>query len=373
MSNPHLVLFFTEGVSLETWADVGNLAREVALYQRLADRGLRVTFVTYGDHSDLEIASTLPGIEVRCNAFGLPESLYRRGLPLIHAATFLKADVIKSNQLRGSDLALRAAKLWRKPMLARFGFSHVEFERLKNGEGSPQHLSAQRLEAAVLPEASAIEVTTEAMRDEVVGRFPGLAPRTQVIPNYVDEAVFYPATDVATEWDVIFIGRLEKQKNLPSLLEALAGQGLKTAIVGEGSLAEELKGQAKTLDLDIDWLGNRPNTELAGLMHRAKVFVLPSHFEGHPKTLIEAMVSGACVVGTDVAGTGAVIDHERSGLLCTTDAQSIRAALQRALVDEGLRKRLSQTAAETARARFGLTTVADQEYQLIQRLAAKGG
>jgi hypothetical protein len=60
----HLVLFFTRGVSLQTWDRVGMFDREVAIYRRLHDRGVQVSFITYGNRLDLNYADRIPGIRI---------------------------------------------------------------------------------------------------------------------------------------------------------------------------------------------------------------------------------------------------------------------------------------------------------------------
>ena len=62
-----LALFFTRGVSLKTWEDNGSLHREVAVYQRLHQQGIKAIFVTYGGQRDLEISRNLHGVKVLCN------------------------------------------------------------------------------------------------------------------------------------------------------------------------------------------------------------------------------------------------------------------------------------------------------------------
>ena len=47
-----LVLFFTHGVSLRTWGEVGMFEREVAIYRRPQKHGVELSFVTYGDEGD---------------------------------------------------------------------------------------------------------------------------------------------------------------------------------------------------------------------------------------------------------------------------------------------------------------------------------
>ncbi len=55
MTDLRLILFFTRGVSLRNWDKWGTFDREVALYQRLQERGVQVSFVTYGDSKDLRL------------------------------------------------------------------------------------------------------------------------------------------------------------------------------------------------------------------------------------------------------------------------------------------------------------------------------
>ena len=51
-----VAIFFSNGVSLDTWRITGLLAREVKLYNELAEKyGIEFTFITYGDESDCNI------------------------------------------------------------------------------------------------------------------------------------------------------------------------------------------------------------------------------------------------------------------------------------------------------------------------------
>src|SRR5689334_10635214 len=61
-TKPHLCVFFTKDVSLRTWDNNGTLDREVAIYRWLQDKGVKISFVTYGDKTDLAYADRLPGI-----------------------------------------------------------------------------------------------------------------------------------------------------------------------------------------------------------------------------------------------------------------------------------------------------------------------
>ena len=56
LSDINLTLFFTGGVGLKTWAEVGNLDREVAIYKRLTGHLRPVNFITYGGKDDGQYA-----------------------------------------------------------------------------------------------------------------------------------------------------------------------------------------------------------------------------------------------------------------------------------------------------------------------------
>jgi len=54
---------------------------------------VQVSFVTYGDGSDLRYADRIPGIRILCNRWGLPPRRYERWLPLLHGWHLWRADV----------------------------------------------------------------------------------------------------------------------------------------------------------------------------------------------------------------------------------------------------------------------------------------
>ncbi|TNJ37583.1 glycosyltransferase family 4 protein [Chlorobaculum thiosulfatiphilum] len=363
----HLVLFFTHDTSLRAWERSGMLEREVALYRKYVEKGVRVSFITYGRRDKQRYSEKLRGIEILCNEFRLPLGLYTRLIPLLHGKVLRQSSVIKSNQTPGALTALAAARRFNKPMLARCGYMHSEFIANQHGADSPQARQALGDELKLFGEADAIEVTTPMMRDSIAERIPGSTAKITVTPNYVDTETFSPRA-AEKEIDLLFIGRLNPQKNLESLLEALRGLELKTLIIGSGPLENELKEKARALDLDIDWKGNLPNTELPGYLNRSKIFILPSHYEGHPKTLIEAMAAGAAVIGANAPGIREVIAHDKNGWLCETSPDSIRAAITALTGSEQLRTQLGANARAFALAHYSLDIIAERELALLETL-----
>ena len=73
-------------------------------------------------------------------------------------------------------------------------------------------------------------------------------------------------------------------------------------------------------------------------LNRASAFILPSKYEGHPKSLIEAMSCGLPCIGSNVVGIKEDIRHKETGYLCNTDYQSIAEAIDIVLSDESLQR-----------------------------------
>jgi len=363
----HLTLFFTNNTSLKNWDRVGMLDREVAIYRKYMEKGVKVSFVTYGHKDRMLYTRRLDGIEILCNERRLPNSLYTKLIPLLHASALRKTDIIKSNQTPGALTALAAARFHKKPMLARCGYMHSEFIERERGEHSKQAIEALNYESKLFSAADGIEVTTPMMQESIEKRISGTNGKVTVIPNYVNTELFAPSSSVK-DIDILFIGRLNPQKNLQTLLKALQGLKLKIAIIGKGPLEDELKSQAQGLELDIEWPGNIPNPDLPNWLNRSKIFVLPSHYEGHPKTLIEAMATGLPVIGGDAPGIREIISHLKTGWLCPTDTGGIREAVEELMASEALRQHLSNNARGFAIDKYSLGTIAEQELNLLDKL-----
>lgn len=368
----HLTLFFTHRASLKTWDSVGMFDREVAIYRKYIEKGVKVSFITYGHKDHQLFAGRIPDIKILCNEHKLPANLYTRLIPLLHAKTLRQTDIIKSNQTPGALTALQTAKIFRKPMLARCGYMHSEFMTKEHGDGAPRTGQALNDERVLFSRADAIEVTTLMMKESILQRVSGTADKISVIPNYVDTDMFTPG-NTQKDIDLLFIGRLTPQKNLFALLEALQGLALKTVIIGKGGKEDELRAKSRELDLNIEWQGNIANNELPLWLNRSKLFILPSLYEGHPKTLIEAMAAGLPVIGADSPGIREIIDHQQNGWLCGTDANTIRKAITGLSASTPLCDHLGRNARAFALSHYSLDNIAEQELALLHSIIERHG
>jgi glycosyltransferase involved in cell wall biosynthesis/2-polyprenyl-3-methyl-5-hydroxy-6-metoxy-1,4-benzoquinol methylase len=364
----HLGVFFTRGMSIAAWDQTGMLEREMTLYRRLADRGVKVTLITYGGPEDMQYASRFPGIGICANGSGLPAEEYERTIEQVHGPVLQDIDVFKTNQTNGADVALRVARRFDRPLIARCGYLWSAFTAMEHGADSPAARHARAIEEVVFSEADRIVVTTPAMAADVVARLPHVAPRIMVTPNYVDTDHFSPATGHQKRWDLLFVGRLTGQKNLPLLLDAVETLPVRLGVIGQGPLEAELRAHPASCAGKVEWLGRVPTERLPACFHHSRAFVLPSRFEGHPKALLEAMAMGMPVIGTAVPGIVEVITHERSGLLCSQTVEALRAAIIRILGDEIFARRLGEAAREAILNTCSIDRIVDREMMMLEEI-----
>ena len=136
---------------------------------------------------------------------------------------------------------------------------------------------------------------------------------------------------------VLGAGRLRDYKGFMTLLEAFAHvrseRAVRLMILGEGPQREALQARAVALGVDGDVAFPGFVANPFAYMRRASVYVLSSHFEGLPGTLIQAMACGCPVVATDCrSGPAEILENGRFGdLVGVRDALAMARAIERAL------------------------------------------
>jgi glycosyltransferase involved in cell wall biosynthesis len=363
-------LFFTKHTSLTDWDKGGMFEREVALYRRLAERGVQVRFVTYGGAADLVYQKKLAGIDIVCNRWNLPSRVYLSYLTHLAPMFWSAGTIFKSNQLKGAEVGLKAAKRFRRKFIVRCGYLHALTVGRQYGMDSLQAQEAHQLEQRIFREAHRIVVTTLEMKSYVTQYYELPSEKTRVIPNYVETGRFDQLPNISREpRQVFFVGRLEVEKNLLTLFDALTGLDVELCLAGVGKQMDILLNKAKANHLNVRFLGRVANEDLPQLLNQASVFILPSHYEGHPKALLEAMACGLPVIGTDVPGIREIIKHGENGWLCGTDAMQIRQALETVLGDRTLQKRLGENARQTVVDQFSLDRIVEMELNLLEEMS----
>ncbi len=178
---------------------------------------------------------------------------------------------------------------------------------------------------------------------------------------------------------MVFVGRDSKQKNLPALLEAAAPESWRVLLIGTGEAdtsANAAQGQwGREIEggrARVQRVGQVPHAALPAVLRRGRVYVMASWYEGHPKSLIEAMACGMAVVASDRPGVAEVVQHGVTGLLCEPTPTALRAAIARLLGDPALRERLGRAARVAAVERYSLERIVTLETAVLEEAIGHG-
>jgi glycosyltransferase involved in cell wall biosynthesis len=204
--------------------------------------------------------------------------------------------------------------------------------------------------------------------------------RIRVIHNPVDIAQIQslaraPAPDAPERPFIVTVGRLEHQKGHDLLIKAFADSGaareLDLVILGRGSREEALRRQAAEMGVgdQVRFPGFTANPW--AWISKARLFVLPSRWEGFPSVLIEAMACGAPALVTSCDfGPAEMVEHGVSGwVVPPEDAPAFAGAMSHLLSNPDLASSLAAAARNRA-ARYDLEGMVEAYNTLFFEQAA---
>jgi glycosyltransferase involved in cell wall biosynthesis len=210
--------------------------------------------------------------------------------------------------------------------------------------------------------AHGVVVNSEALRQHLSQDHGFAESRIEVCRNGLDIDVFSNTGRTPlkeTEGASLVVGTacvLRPEKNLGQLLEAFARvrglkPGIRLLIVGSGEERERLGATANALGLGSDCIFLPSSTKVQEVLRAIDIFVHPSLTEGLPNGVMEAMACGCAVLANRVGGCPELIVDQQTGLLAEPgDIESLTRQLTLAMMDEGLRARIAQNAAEHMKA-----------------------
>jgi glycosyltransferase involved in cell wall biosynthesis len=177
-----------------------------------------------------------------------------------------------------------------------------------------------------------------------------------VIGNAVNEKEFVPICNVMpSEKYVLYTGVLRARKGLFDMLECAEHvcevyPDVKLIVCGTGPFSRNLRERVriKKLEKHVMLLGYVKRNKLVELYQNATVHVVPSHYEGMPTVLLEAMSCGLPVVATDVGGSSEVISNGVNGFLVPPRSpKEMAEVVLRLLANNDLRAKIGGNARKT--------------------------
>lgn len=137
----------------------------------------------------------------------------------------------------------------------------------------------------------------------------------------------------------------------PQILEKYPDAQL--LLIGDGPEKEGLEHRAEVLDCADSVIFAGERDDVPDLLDAMDIFVFPSHYEGLPGALMEAMIAGLPIVATPVDGNAELIEDEVTGLFIPVhDGQALADCLMTLLSNPERRRRLSTAANEYATEMF---------------------
>lgn len=225
----------------------------------------------------------------------------------------------------------------------------------------------------MLNRAANVIVLSASWQDQIQRIAPDA--RTLVIHNFVPlppKAALAAATHSNPPAVLLFLGRLTREKGAFDLVQAAAQLSFDfRLILGGGDAPAHLVSLVNSLGIKdkILFPGWISGNDKERVLSAATIFVLPSHFEGVPVAILEAMAWGVPIVATRVGGIPEVVGAEEGILVPAGDIDELAVALNELLANPTTRAAMGKA----ARLRVATNYSRDAVIPLIDQLWSSYG
>ncbi len=311
----------------------------ITLMRRLPDDGVEATLACIenyisGDQSllDRALESNLQALEISCKS----RMDFRTISNLVQVCKSNQIDIIHSHDYKSHFYGGIAARL--------AGCRQVATLHGKTF-GDVKNRAYELVENLLLRMVSHITVVSEQLYADISKT--SLGKKLSLVANGVDEQSFNPDVEGFSKqyWGFdpscfVFgiIARLSEEKGHRVLLEAFSklhdrNENIGLLLVGDGPLKDDLINLINDLGLanKIKFGGSR--TEVEQILNDLDCYVSPSHTEGMPMSILEAMASALPIVATDVGAVGHLLRDEYGKLVSPGDVNGLAEQMQ-AILDE---------------------------------------
>ncbi len=349
---------------------VVGMCSDGPLLERVRARGFRVETVPFA-------RSVSPGAQLRAYRALVP-ILRREGFDMLHAHTPVASVVAR--------LAAWRTGVPRRVYTAHGFYFHDRMPPLKRAVFTGVEWLAGRLTHTLLTVSAEDAETARRLHlcrgtiaavgngaDPERFRPPGDRPEEAAAARRGARAGFAALDPAPDKPLIVAVGRLVAEKGYLELIEAMRSVDAVLWIVGErlvsdhaGDVAAALAAAQEDplLSTRIRLLGYRE--DVPELLRAADIFVLPSHREGLPMSIIEAMLSGLPVVATDIRGSREqVVPGETGEIVPVGDPAALAAALNRLAADPPLRQAYGAAARRRGLAFYDEAKVLDRQIEML--------
>ena len=218
-----------------------------------------------------------------------------------------------------------------------------------------------------------ITAVSDFLRTETINTFGCADCDVEVIPNFMDEAVFNRAAhDPALREQfghgkkvLMHLSNFRPVKRVRDIVRTFAAVHAQLpavlVMIGDGPDRPDAEEEARLLGVETDVIFLGKLDAVAPLLAVADLFLLTTDKESFGLSALEALASGTPVIGARVGGLPEVVRDGETGVLCAVgDTAAMAAAALGILRDPARWQRMSQAAAADARARFSMGAIVAQ-------------
>ena len=323
---------------------------------------------------------SIPFVHAYLNIFGyslavnkkLKQFIEERGIEIVEAPEYAAE-------------AFFFSRTKRVPLVIRLHTPHIVIQELSGTKPGTYSRIIRWMEKETVTHAHVITSPSRRLA-ELCQHEMGFKQPFSVIPNPVDISQFAEVDYQSRLSDqlILYVGKFQDIKNVKVLIQALPevvkrfsqvklrliGSDTRTGLSGS-SYRKEMEKLARDLCIEqhVEFFDMIPRKELTQHYQRARVAVIPSHFENFPYTCLEAMSCGCPVIASRVGGLTEMIEEGVSGLLFQKDdAFDLSEKIATLLSDADLAGRMGDAAALRARRNYAEEIVVPKILEVYRRL-----
>jgi glycosyltransferase involved in cell wall biosynthesis len=287
-----------------------------------------------------------------------------------------RPDVVVSHSVKSHFLVWRS-RIWRDYPWVAFHHGYTTTDRKMRVYNRLDRWSlpfADRLVTVCQAFAQELARNTGAPLADISVQHNSIRTRPEV--SQADALVMRSKLGIASNESLLLsVGRLSKEKAHVDLLGALTRLReshpqlkCKLVIVGDGPERATLEAVARARGINQDVILTGQERDVQPFYAAADVFVLPSHSEGSPNVLLEAMAANLPIVATAVGGVPEIVEHNESALLIpANDPNAMAAAIARVLDDPQLVQLLTTNASALVTSRYTPAQYVRSLVEIFQR------
>lgn len=257
------------------------------------------------------------------------------------------------------------ARLWRVPVVY-----HIHFGRIP--EIAAANTFEWRMLIKVLQLASAVIAITPDTAATIKHYLPDV--HVEYIPNPIDVSELLTSVTESYQQErhiALFLGWILPTKGVEELIQAwaeLCPPGWDLLLVGPGETDYQQSLMSRYNPRNLRFTGELAHKDAMQLLARSDLFVLPSHTEGFPNVILEAMALGKPIVATTVGAIQDILSMDCGLLIKPRDVDGLIEALSKLIQDEPLRQKLGARGYEKVRQEYSIEAIFARYVQIWQNL-----